>query len=176
MSFELSENIQVNKSKYENKKEDILKSVFKILEENNLLSLSTIRGIQPYSSSAYYSFDKYLNLYIWTEKNTRHSDNIEKNNKIAVNVADSSQKWGSLLKGLQMHGEAKIVSGTELIKAGTLYIKRFPKVFAYIKKISDFVSDEFKSVIYKLEINRVKLLDEKSFGKEEFIEILISRR
>ena len=75
-----------------------------------------------------------------------------------------------------MHGEAKIVSGTELIKAGTLYIKRFPKVFAYIKKISDFVSDEFKSVIYKLEINRVKLLDEKSFGKEEFIEILISRR
>ncbi len=167
--------INIITPKHQSEKEKIVKSIYEILEENILLTLSTIKNNEPYSCSAYYVFDKNFNLYIWTEKESTHSKNISKNPLVAVNIANTSQKFGSELKGLQMHGGAKIVSGPELIKAGTLYVARFPKVSKYVKKIKDFVSKEFESEIYKIEIKEIKLLDEKTFGKEEYRIILIER-
>ena len=154
--------------KYKAEKKEITHSIFSILRDNNLLTLSTIQGNCPYSCSAYYIFDKNMNLYIWTEEKSTHSKNIKINSKVAVNIADTSQKMGANLKGLQMLGRAKIVSGTELIKAGTLYLKRFPNISKYIKEVKDFVSDEFESAIYKIEIEKIKVLDEESFGKEGY--------
>ncbi len=167
--------LTITPPKHKNKKEIILKSIFKILKENKLLTLSTTNKSQPYSCSLYYVFDKQLNLYIWTDKDSTHSENIKNNSKIAINIADTSQKWGSKLKGLQIQGTANIISTKELPNIARLYIKRFPKVSKYIKKIKDFVSGKLESQIYKFKINKIKLLDEKTFGKEEFIEILIKK-
>lgn len=158
-------------NKIEEKKQ-IIKSVVKILKENKLLTLSTVEKNQPHSCSAYYVFDKKLNLYIWTEKNSLHSKHIKKNQKVSINIANSSQKWGSLLKGLQIKAEGKSVSGKEIIKAGSLYIKRFPKVSKYIKKIKDFISGKLESDLYKFKITKIKVLDEKTFGKEEYKELI----
>ena len=59
----------------------IINSVLEILNSNNLLSLSTIneKNNHPDICSAYYVFDKDLNLYIWTNPNSKHASNIEKN-------------------------------------------------------------------------------------------------
>lgn len=152
-------------------KEEIRKSIIKILEKNNLLTLSTINKNKPHSCSAYYVFDKELNLYIWTEKKSKHSTNILKNPKVSINIADTSQKWGSNLQGIQMQGIAKETVESELIKAGTLYMKRFPGVLKHVKKAKDFISKEFESVILKFEISKIKLLDEETFGKEEYREV-----
>lgn len=77
--------------------EKVLNSIKDILGKNKLLTLSTIKNNQPHSNTAYYSFDKNFNLYIWSEKDTAHSRNILKNKKVAVNIFDSSQKCDSLL-------------------------------------------------------------------------------
>ncbi len=153
-------------------KKKIIQSIVKILKENKILTLSTVEKNQAYSCSAYYVFDKDLNLYIWTDKNSLHSKHMEKNAKVSINIADSSQKWGSLLKGLQIKARAEIVSGKELVKVGSLYIKRFPKVSKYVKKIKDFVSGKLESNLYKFKITKIKVLDEKTFGKEEYKEII----
>lgn len=152
-------------------KKKIIESVIKILKENKVLTLSTSEKNQPHSCSAYYIFDKNLNLYIWTDKYSLHSKHLKKNPKVSINIADSSQKWGSPLKGLQIQGKAKKVSNKELIKVGSLYIKRYPKVSKYVKKIKDFVSGKLESDLYKIKIKKVKVLDEKKFGKEEYKEI-----
>ena len=85
------------------------------------------------------------------------------------------QKWGSLMQGLQAFGNASIANKKELIKAGLRYMKRFPGVLKFVKTPKDFHSKIFKSGIYKIQLNNIKILDEKIFGKEEFRSIVIRR-
>ncbi len=158
-------------------KDKVIKSALAILNHNNLLTLSTFdkTNNQPCCSTAYYVFDNEFNLYFWTDPNALHSRNIKQNSKVGVNIFDSRQEWGSLLKGLQIFGTSSIVSKKELLTAGALYIKRFPNVVRFVKKILDFHSSKFQSKIYKIEINKIKVFDEETFGKEEFRELIIRR-
>ncbi len=151
--------------------EKVLKSIKNILNKNKLLTLSTSYNNQPHSNTAYYTFDKEFNIYIWSEKNTKHERNISKNNKVAVNIFDSSQKWGSLLQGIQAIGTATPIKNSELMRVGTLYIKRFPSSIKIIKKIKGFHDKIFKSRIYKIKLDKIKVFDEKTFGKGEFREV-----
>jgi len=139
-------------------------SIMNILKRNNLLTLSTSRNNKPYSNTAFYAFDKNMNLYIWSEEGTTHSENLKKNKKVAVNIFDSGQKWGSLLQGLQATGIANLINSKELIKAGILYIKRFPKSLRLVKNPKGFHSKLFESRIYKIKLSTIKVFDEKTFG------------
>ena len=148
-----------------------LNSLKEILEKNKLLTLSTISNNQPHSNTAYYAFDKSFNLYIWSEKDTVHSKNILKNKKVAVNIFDSSQKWGSLLRRIQAMGFARSVNAKELVKAGFLYLKRFPQSLKMVKDPKGFHHKIFESQLYKIKLNKIKVFDEKVFGKGESKEI-----
>ena len=153
----------------------IYNSIKSILSYNHLLTLSTFdyKNKQPCSSTAYFVFDNKLNIYIWTSPKTLHAKNIIEDDKVALNIFDSKQEWGSLLQGLQIIGSAKIISKIDIIKAATLYVKRFPKVSKYIKKLSDFDSFKFEDKLFKITPHKIKVLDEKTFGNEEFREILL---
>ena len=151
--------------------EKLLKPIKNILNKNKLLTLSTYRSNQPHLSTAYYTFDKEFNVYIWSEKNTIHEKNISKNNKVAVNIFDSSQKWGSLLQGIQAVGTATPIKNNELMRVGALYVKRFPSSIKTIKKIKEFHNKIFESRLYKIKLDKIKVFDEKTFGKGEFREI-----
>ena len=162
-------------TKYEKDKGKILKSIFDLLNKNKLLTLSTSYKNKPYSNTCYYAYDKEFNLYFWSEKNALHSKNILRNKKIAVNIFNSNQKWGSNLQGIQGLGKAFVVNNKELIKGGFLYIKRYPKVLKFVKNLKDFHSNKFASRIYKIELEKIKLFDERTFGKDEFREIIIKK-
>ncbi len=159
----------------EKDEEKILKSFYNLLNKNILLTLSTVNKNEPYSNTAYYIFDKNFNLYIWSEISSKHCQNIKKNNKIAVNIFNSNQTMGSLRQGIQALGRAYIVNNKELIKAGFLYIKRFPKIIKFAKTPKDFHKKVFASKIYKLELNKIKIFDEKTFGEYEYREINVKR-
>ena len=144
----------------------ISEAVKKILNRNRLLTLSTSGKDGSHSNTAFYTFDKDLNLYIWSEEYTKHSQNLRKNKRVAVNIFDSGQKWGSLLQGLQAFGTAKPVSSKkDLIIAGILYIKRFPKSLELVKNPKRFHDKVFESKLYKIELQEIKVFDEKTFGK-----------
>ena len=145
----------------------VLNSIKEILGKNKLLTLSTIKNNQPHSNTAYYAFDKNFNLYIWSEKASAHSKNILKNKKVAVNIFDSEQKWGSLLQGVQAMGIAKPVNNKELIKAGLSYLKRFPASLKMVKNPGGFHHKIFESQLYKIKLNKIKVFDERTFGKGE---------
>ncbi len=156
-------------------KDQILKSVLTILKSNHLLSLGTFnkKEKQPCISSAYYAFDKNFNLYIWTDPKARHSLNIKVNPRVAINIVNTTQPWGGLLSGIQIIGTAKILSGGESFFAGALYLKRFAKASKFIKHLSDFNSKKYESKLYKITIKKIKVLDERTFGKEAYKELLI---
>ena len=154
-----------------------LKSVFFILNSTALMALSTFdrRNSQPCICSAYFVFDNKLNLYFWTDPNSLHSKNISNNPKVAAAIVDSGQKWGTFLKGVHLFGTAEIITNKELAVSGRLYLGRFPDASKFVKKIEDFHSEKYQSRIYKIQINKIKLLDEAVFGKEEFVEISFIR-
>lgn len=166
-------NIKTNNEKI---REKIIFSFEEILRENRLLSLSTVnRQNAPSICTVYYAYDDKYNLYYWSEKTAEHSKNVEKNSKIALSIADTSQTWGSMLKGLKIYGIAKEARGMELMNGGKEYLKRFAKVKDLMKNIRDFNSKKFSSKLYKIEIEKAVILDEKRFGKENYQELIISR-
>ncbi len=144
----------------------ILSSIIGILKKNHLLTLSTSKNNKPYSKTAFYTFDKDMNLYIWNERGTTTA-NLEKNKRVAINIFDSKQRWSSSLQGLRATGTASIVNNKELIKAGILYIRRFPKSLNFVKNPKGFHSKMFESRIYKIKLEDINVFDEKTFGKGE---------
>ena len=104
-----------------------------------------------------------------------HATNINGNSKVALNIFDSSQEWGSNLQGLQIFGKAKAADTKELLAGGKLYLQRFMKAKNLIQNIKDFNSKKFESKIYKIEIDSIKVFDEISFGKEVYHTIKIER-
>jgi uncharacterized protein YhbP (UPF0306 family) len=159
-------------------KAQIVKSATEMLKSNHLLSLGTYtqKERQPWTSFAYYTFDKNFNLYIWTDPKARHSLNVKENARVSVNITNTTQEWGSLLCGMQIIGVAKLLSGSEALFAGALYLKRYSKASKFIKRLSDFSAKKYQSKLYKIEIRKIKILDEKSFGKEEYKELSIVRK
>ncbi|MEK6898106.1 MAG: hypothetical protein AABX28_01980 [Nanoarchaeota archaeon] len=155
----------------------IVKSALDILETNSLLSLSTFdeKNKQPSVCSVYYAFDNDFNLYIWTDPKSQHSKNTIKNYKIGADIYDSHQEWGELLKGLQIEGKIYSLSNKELLVGGSLYLKRYLKASNFIKNIKDFNSTKFESKLYKIMIDKIKVLDEENFGKENYKILLIKR-
>jgi uncharacterized protein YhbP (UPF0306 family) len=147
-------------------KSRILKSALSILKDNELLTLATVDEDQPCACTAYYAFDGRFNLYLWTGKDTHHVNNIKADARVAVNIFDSHQKWGSFLRGMQAFGTASTVNDIELVKAGLLYMRRYPKVIKFVKSPRDFHAKLFGSRLYKIRLERIKVLDEKTFGKE----------
>ena len=158
-----------------NEEKKIIRSIQRILEKNTLLTLATIQDMRPYVNTAYYVMDEAWNMYIWTGKKSRHCKNMRKNAHVAVNVFDSKQKWGSLLQGLQIFGKARVVNTTELVHAGIQYMKRFPRVVTIVESPKKFHAKVFGSVMYKIQIERIKVFDERTFGKEEWREVEIKR-
>ena len=56
-----------------------------------------------------------------------------------------------------------------------MYIKRYPKVIKFVKNPVDFHSKLFESRMYKIGLNKIKVFDEKIFGKDEIREIIIKK-
>ena len=150
-----------------------LESIKKILEKNKLLTLSTFDKNIPHSNTAFYTFDNKFNLYIWSEEGTAHGKNMLKNKKVAVNIFDSSQKWGSLLQGIQVRGVAKQIRNIGMVKVGLLYLKRFPAAIKIVKNPARFHDKIFESKLYKIELREIKVFDEKNFGKGGFREVYL---
>jgi len=159
--------------KPQNETEKIRKSALNILKKNKLLSLATYNKRKKFTNicSVYYAYDKDFTIYYWSEKSANHSKNIIKDNSVAVNIAKSTQKWGSMLKGLKIYGTAEIANHRELIKGGILYIKRFRNVGKLVKRFDDFNSKSFNSKLYVIRPLKIIVLDEDKFGKEIYKEI-----
>lgn len=155
----------------------IIDSALKILEANKLVSISTVdkKTTQPHSCYLFYVFDDQLRIYFWTDPNSQHSLHIKENNRVAANITDTSQQFGTMLHGLQIKGTARHLRISELLVAGTLYFKRFPLVSTFVKHPRQLNSKKLESKLYVLEISHIKVFDESVFGKEVYKTIIIKR-
>lgn len=166
-------NFKFNNQKYCDN--DLNRSIQKILEDNILLSMASIKDTSSWINAAYYCFDKKFNFYILVDPATEHAKNTKSNNSVALAIFDSRQTWDEPKRGLQIFGQCKRATLLELPTAIKLYTKKFASFSQFIKHPDDFAKNALTSRFYKIEVNSLKLFDETNFGEEEFIELKIQK-
>lgn len=154
---------------------EINASISEILNENRLLSMATVSEHGGWINTAFYCFNKNMQFFFLTEVGSQHSKNLGENATIALTIFDSHQEWGpGKLKGLQIFGNCEKAQGISLIEGVALYIERYPGVSKWMLKPDDLLKGLSGSWVYIIKPQKVKILDEKRFGEENYVTAEIS--
>jgi len=148
--------------------------ILEFLGKHKLMAVATC-GDFPWVASVYYTFDKNLNLYFLSAPSTLHCQQIEKNNRVAVSIADSRQEVSKLKCGLQIFGTAHRISETAKIKHALALWKSSLRVSDPELTYENMVQKIIKGRMYLVKPLRIKLFDQKLFpvedGKEPVLEL-----
>lgn len=90
--------------------EDLKKLIKNILEKGYLLSLATVDESGPWVSDVIYVYDDNFAFFWISDEDTRHSQAILKNPKVAATITVSN-KGGEDNIGLQIEGTAEKIDG-----------------------------------------------------------------
>ncbi len=83
--------------------------IYEYLKTQRLMAVATY-GETPWIANVYYVHDEELNLYFLSKKNKEHCLAIDKNDQVAVAIADSHQPLKPPQVGVQLYGTAKKVN------------------------------------------------------------------
>jgi len=169
MAFEF----EFNNTEYPDKK--LNQSIYEILSETYLLSMASINKDKSHINTAYFAFNNSLELFILTPPTSKHTQNLEKNNSVSVTVFDTNQKWEGDKRGLQLYGTYEKTKGDKFAEGMRFYLQRFPAFSEWAETPEELEKSDVKSRIYKIEVNSLKIFDEPTFGKDEFISLEITR-
>lgn len=137
--------------------------VLGFLKQHNLMQVATF-GDFPWIATVYYSFDKELNLYFLSGKNTLHVKQLKQNPKVSVAIADSHQDINKPKKGLQISGIAEQVSGEQKIRYALFLWKDFLNVND-LKLTYENMQKGLTGKIFRITPKRIKLFDQELFKK-----------
>lgn len=143
--------------------------VLDFLSKHKLMAVATY-GDFPWIASVYYSFDQDLNIYFLSSPDTLHCKQIEKNNRVAVTIADSRQEVSKLKSGLQLSGTAKRISDIAKMKHALSLWKSALGVKDPELTYENMAGKIISGRMYMITPERIKLFDQKLFpvddGKE----------
>lgn len=147
---------------------NLKKEIDDYLKTQRLMSVATYDKT-PWIANVYYVHDKDLNLYFLSKNWREHCLAIEKNDNVAVAIADSSQPIYKPQKGLQIWGKAKSVN---IISNLEWMFKMWNKLISGSQgeKLSDpkkFL-DAGLSRVYKITPKRIKFFNTELWPKEQF--------
>lgn len=133
-------------------KRQLKKLVLEYLKKNKHMSIATSFKNQPWASTVFFAYDKNLNIFFCSRRDTRHCKNISKNHRVAVTI---NQDWGvpGFVKGVQLSGRAGSVKKRDLKTRSRLYRARYP----WIKKFNDHC-------LYVIKPKELYFIDAKRFG------------
>lgn len=137
-----------------------------ILAQNITASLSTIYGDKCHTNTIYYSFDDDLNLFFASDSRTEHCANIANNPNVAVAIWEVPMTYGCKHKGIQIEGTCQMLSGLSLVKAWSLYIRRFPIFNTKIGGLENISNKIVSMRLYRINVIRIRVTDSELLGSE----------
>ena len=155
--------------------ERVRRSVFRILKDNLLCSISTVTGgNRAHINTAYFCYSDELELYLLSHPSSLHCRNLSRNSSMAMAIFSSSQKWRGPDQGLQLFGSCSQTRGPQARKAEQLYGKRFPAYASWKASVNrDDVARAYR--FYRFRTGKLKILDEKNFGEAVFVYAAVRR-
>jgi uncharacterized protein YhbP (UPF0306 family) len=163
-----------NHPEYSNK--ILNESLYKIIENNKLLSMATVtQECKAHINTAYYAYDNNLKLYIITDPKSNHSNNVKQNESVSVSIFNSHLQFlKDDMQGIQLFGKCYKTPKLKFPKGTSCFIKRFPVFKGLVTNPEDFAKKAATVKLYTIEVLKIKLFDEERFGKENFIALEVS--
>ncbi len=128
----------------------------------NLATISAENQQQPHASTIAY-FNDGLSLYFATSAKTEKVKNIAKNPKVSLTIDEDESDW-SKITGLQIEGEAEIMSAEKVANIVPRFLEKFP----YAKTLPPNPDSRFVRIVPK----KVWLIDyRKAFGHRDYFEV-----
>jgi uncharacterized protein YhbP (UPF0306 family) len=130
----------------------------KYLSQSRMMQIATVDGDQPWICTVYYVEDEDLNLYWLSLPTRRHSQEIQKHNKVAIAVP---VKFDKPIIGIQTEGTAEVVNDAELIaKVMESYVSKYDSGKDFY---DNFVTRTNQHQLYKFSPKHYKLFDEEEY-------------
>lgn len=128
----------------------------------NLATVSADNRQQPHASTIAYISDG-LSLYFATSAKTEKARNITANPRVSLTVDHDEPDW-TKITGLQIEGEAEILTPDKAAAVVPRYLEKFP----YAKTLPPNPDSRFIRIVPK----RVWLIDyRKGFGHRDYFEV-----
>ena len=154
--------------------DELAESVSAILDETRVLGLATTTAEgTPAACNAHFAYDTECRLYILTPPSTNHLQNILRDGRVAVVVADTQQTADGGMHGLQITGRAALAAGAELVEGLAAYRERFPATAPALASEEAFEASGWESRICVIWPEVVTVFDERRFGVERWIEAAV---
>jgi uncharacterized protein YhbP (UPF0306 family) len=152
---------------------DLKQKILGYLESHNTMTLATSAGQLPWAATVFYASDG-LRLYYFSAPDSRHSQNLAVNPRVAVTVQEDYHDWRKI-KGIQLEGTVTLVEGVvEKAKAMAIYGAKYPEV---IKLFTNPASGVFYKAFLKVKFYcvtpaRVFFIDnEQGFGQRQELDM-----
>lgn len=104
---------------------DLRTLIVEYMEKTWMLQVATAKNNQPWVCTVHYAFDDELNLYWISKPSTRHSQEVQENEKVAGAIV-LPHALGDKVRGLQIEGTATAVTDPDEIRTAlNHYSRRF---------------------------------------------------
>jgi uncharacterized protein YhbP (UPF0306 family) len=102
------------------------------LAEHTTLTLATVGADgAPNAAVVFYAHDAGLNLHFLSEERTEHGRNMLADARVAGTIHADGQDWRGI-RGVQVRGRARLVTGTEWVHAAVIYGRKYTFVAALL--------------------------------------------
>ena len=151
--------------------EELCRSIEDIIRESNLGAMSSVKGNEAHVNTAYFVCSRTLDLYFLSQARDQHSQNIKDNPSVAVAFWKTPDTWSENLQGVQIFGTCtQLPLGPKAVHAMSLFVTRFPAFRTIVGRPGEF-AEGITSRMYRVKPERLRLLDEPSFGRRNYIDL-----
>lgn len=129
----------------------------RFLGTHHVMTLATASYNGPWAAAVFYASDR-LDLYFVSWHGSRHCADFETGSTVAAAIHGECRDWRRV-KGVQLEGLAKRLSGKERARAQRLYGSKFPRLADPQAAPPQVASALRKSHWYRLVPKRLRFID-----------------
>jgi hypothetical protein len=150
---------------------DLTARIVAFLAKNHVLSLATHGREGPHATNLLYAHDG-LALFWVSDPDTRHSREIEADQRVAVTVARDHSDFSDI-QGLQLTGTAACIASAEY---RAWHLSQLAARYPFVKLLANappaLQAAYARAAVYRFEPSRVVLIDNtKGFGHKETLDL-----
>lgn len=123
---------------------DTFSAISRWLSRQHVVTWCVSAGDELWCANAFYMWDnERAAFYLLSDTKTRHAQMSGERAKVAGTV-NGQPKTVALIRGVQFHGELRLLSGEEAEGRRKSYWRRFPSVLAITAPVWEIQVDELK--------------------------------